>query len=60
MVLWLQLLVVIAAAVVWARSRWGKWQSRRVGIPAVIAVLWGATGNILMMLPNLVWTCSVG
>jgi sortase A len=54
LVLWLQLLVVVAAAVVWARSRWGQWQSWLVGIPAVIAVLWGATGNILMMLPNLI------
>lgn len=53
LVLWIQLLLVVAVIVVWSRARWGAAQSWLIGLPMVFAVLWGATGNVLMLLPNL-------
>jgi sortase A len=53
LVLWLQALLVIGVVVVWARVRWGLPQAWLIGLPLLIAVLWGTTGNVMMMLPNL-------
>jgi sortase A len=53
LVLWLQALLVIGVLVVWARVRWGLPQAWLTGLPLLIAVLWGTTGNVMMMLPNL-------
>ncbi len=53
LVLWVQLLLVVAAIVVWARARWGAAQSWLIGVPMILAALWGASGNIMMLLPNL-------
>jgi sortase A len=54
LVLWIQALIVVAVVVVWARLRWGPNQAWLVGLPLVAAVLWGATGNVMMLLPNLI------
>ncbi|MDQ1750663.1 MAG: sortase [Pseudonocardiales bacterium] len=54
LVLWLQALVIVTAVVVWARARWGTGQAWLIGLPLVLAVLWGSSGNVLMLLPNLV------
>jgi sortase A len=54
LVLWLQALLVVAAAVVWARIRWGRWQTWAAGAPAVLAVVWVASSEALRLLPNLV------
>jgi len=51
---WLQQLVIVGAAVVWARRRWGTWQTWIVGVPLVIAVLWGASSTLSRLLPNLI------
>jgi sortase A len=40
--------------VVWARARWGTGQAWLIGLPLMLAVLWGSSGNVLMLLPNLV------
>lgn len=53
LVLWLQALLVVSVAVVWARVRWGGWQTWVVGVPVVVAVLWGTTGTVFLLLPNL-------
>jgi sortase A len=53
LVLWLQLLLLSVVAVVWARSRWGGWQTWLVGAPAVLAVLWVVAQTAVQLLPNL-------
>ena len=51
--LYLELLVVIAAAVSWAAARWGLCQSLIVGLPLIIATLWLVTDAAVLLLPNL-------
>jgi len=53
LVLWLGLLVLSGLALVWSVARWGRWQTWLVGSPLVLAVLWGATGTAVELLPNL-------
>lgn len=54
LVLWLQALVVCGAAIAWALQRWGRWQVWLVGVPTVLAILWGASGAAMALLPNLI------
>jgi sortase A len=54
LVLWLQALVIAVALVVWARSRWGTRQSWLLGVPVLLGVLWAATGDVMLVLPNLI------
>jgi len=51
---WLQQLVIVVGAFVWARRRWGPWQTWIVGVPLLIAVLWGAASTFSRLLPNLI------
>lgn len=53
LVLWLQAAVLLAAGLVYARTKWTVWQTWLVGLPVAIAVLWGATSTALLLLPNL-------
>jgi sortase A len=53
LVLWLQLFLFAVAALAWARSRWGGWQTWLVGAPAVLAVLWVISETAFQLLPNL-------
>jgi sortase A len=54
LVLWLQLLALGVVGIVLARLRWGAWQAWIVGLPVVIAALWGASSSAWLLLPNLV------
>ena len=54
LMLWLQLFVVASVALVWAWYRWGRWQTWLVGMPLLLAVLWGLGENALAFLPNLI------
>lgn len=54
LILWLQALLVASLLTVWAAMRWGRWQAWLVGIPLVFAALWGVTGTVMTLLPNLV------
>ena len=54
LVFWLEALVAAAVASVWAARRWGRWQTWLVAMPVATAALWGATGSMLRLLPNLV------
>jgi sortase A len=54
LVLWLQALLLIAAGIVWARIRWGRWQTWIAGAPALLAVVWLISSEALRLLPNLV------
>ncbi len=53
LVFWLQGLLLIAIGVTWARTRWGTWQTWLVGLPLVLAALWGASETAVQLLPNL-------
>jgi sortase A len=52
-VLWLQLLVVVAVLLTWLRSRWRPTQVWLVAVPAVLATLWGLSNAAAPLLPNL-------
>jgi len=54
LVLWLQLLLLGVVGVVVGRAKWGTWQSWIVGVPVVLAALWGASNAAWVLLPNLV------
>jgi sortase A len=52
-VLWLQLLVLVAGLITWLRTRWTPLQVWLVGAPVVLAVMWGASNTAVRLLPNL-------
>ncbi|WP_432985932.1 sortase [Dactylosporangium sp. CA-233914] len=54
LVLWLQLLAVTAFGGTWAARRWGAVQTWIVGVPALLATLWGVTDSLGQLLPNLI------
>ena len=54
LMLWLQVFVLASAVLVWTWYRWGRWQSWLVGLPVLLAVLWGLAENALALLPNLI------
>jgi sortase A len=51
--LWLQAAVLVVGGLAFARTKWTIWQLWIVGLPVVVAVLWGASSAALMLLPNL-------
>ncbi|WP_344296212.1 class E sortase, partial [Streptomyces synnematoformans] len=51
--LWSQLLLVVAAAVTWAYRRWGRWQAWITGVPVLGAVGIALSGEVTRLLPNL-------
>jgi sortase A len=53
LVFWLQGMVLVAAGLVYAHNKWTTPQLWLVGLPLAIAVLWGATSTVLLLLPNL-------
>ncbi|HEX6356012.1 sortase domain-bontaining protein [Actinophytocola sp.] len=53
LVLWMQVLVLVAVALAWARIRWGRWETHLVGLPLALAVLWQVYETGARLLPNL-------
>jgi sortase A len=53
LVIWLQVLGLALAAIVWARNRWGKWETYVAGTPIALAVVWTLYENLGRVLPNL-------
>ena len=53
LVLWLPLLLMIAALLVGATTRWGAVQTWLVGAPLLVAALWGGSESAVELLPNL-------
>jgi sortase A len=53
LVLWLQLLLVVVLGLVWLAVRWGRKQIWIVGVPLVVALLWGVSLQFTQLLPNL-------
>jgi len=53
LVLWIPLLFAAVMGVLWAVARWGRWQAWLVGVPVILATLWGFSSSVLQLLPNL-------
>jgi sortase A len=53
LVLWLPMLLFGLVGAVWAQLRWGRWQAWLVGLPVVLAGLWGVSETAVQLLPNL-------
>lgn len=53
LVLWLQGLLLSGLAVAWGRHRWGARETWLVGGVVLLALLWGASGAFVSLLPNL-------
>lgn len=53
LVLWLQALLLVSVATVWAWHRWGRVQAWVAGVPPLAFVGLGAAGEIARLLPNL-------
>ena len=53
LVRWLQLLFLMTVAAGWLYTRWGRWQTWLVAVPAVGAALWLVTETAFRLLPNL-------
>jgi len=53
LLLWLPLLLAAAVAVSCAFARWGRWQAWVVGVPLLLATLWGVSKVAVQLLPNL-------
>ncbi|WBB63552.1 sortase [Streptomyces sp. WMMC500] len=51
--LWSQLLLVVAGAVTWAYRSWGRWQAWITGVPVLGAVGIALAGCLTRLLPNL-------
>lgn len=51
-VLWLELLLVGAAAGVWLWFRWGRWQAWLITAPVLFGLLWAASAAAVRLLPN--------
>jgi sortase A len=51
---WLELLVVVVGGALWSWKNWGRRQTWLVGLPILIAVLWGTGNALLQFLPNLI------
>jgi sortase A len=51
-VLWLQGLVLVTVGMVWAWTRWGRWQTWLVGVSLLLGVLWGLSEQTMRLLPN--------
>lgn len=54
LVFWLQALLIVLIGASWAWSRWSPWQVWIAAVPLLLAVLWGATGAVELLLPNLI------
>jgi cytochrome bd-type quinol oxidase subunit 2 len=53
LVLWLQALIVVLVAAIWAWHRWDKRKAWVVFVPAILLVALGVSGEIARLLPNL-------
>jgi sortase A len=53
LVLWLLGLIAAVSFVAWGSLRWGALQTWLVGVPLVLAALWGCCDSAALLLPNL-------
>jgi LPXTG-site transpeptidase (sortase) family protein len=53
LLLWSQLLLVLAVALAWVRAAWGRWQSWIVSVPVIGVVGFKVAALLALLLPNL-------
>lgn len=53
LVLWLPALGIAVIGTGWIYQKWGRWQSWLVGVPVILAGLWGVSQSAVQLLPNL-------
>lgn len=53
LVLWLLGLLAAGSFVVWGSLRWGGPQTWLIGVPLVLATVWGCCDSVALLLPNL-------
>jgi sortase A len=53
LIFWLEALGLATGAVIWAWLRWGRLQTWLVGGPLLAAILWAASDQVALLLPNL-------
>jgi sortase A len=53
LVLWLQAAVLVVAGILYARTKLTAWQLWLLGLPIILAVLWGVSSQTMILLPNL-------
>jgi sortase A len=53
LLLWLPLLLGAAVLTCWAYARWGRWPAWVIGVPLLLATLWGVSKVAVQLLPNL-------
>jgi hypothetical protein len=53
LLLWSQLLLVVAVALAWVRASWGRWQSWIVSVPVLGVVGFKVAALLALLLPNL-------
>jgi LPXTG-site transpeptidase (sortase) family protein len=53
LLLWSQLLLVLAVALAWVRASWGRWQSWIVSVPVLGVVGFKVAALLALLLPNL-------
>lgn len=53
LVLWLPGLGIAVVGTGWIYQKWGRWQSWLVGVPVILAGLWGVSQSAVQLLPNL-------
>jgi sortase A len=52
-VLWAQLLVIVAAVLSWLWSAWGRWQTWLIAVPVIGYIVLSAADEVTRLLPNL-------
>lgn len=52
-IFWLQALLIAGCGIAWLWSRWGRWQTWLVGVPVLVALLWGLSTEAMRLLPNI-------
>lgn len=53
LLLWSQLLLIVAAALAWVRTVWGRWQTWIVALPLIVALGLQVARPVAQLLPNL-------
>jgi sortase A len=53
LIFWVEALLATGALALWCWLRWGRRQTWLVGVPVIVAMLWGTTNALMQLLPNL-------
>jgi cation transporter-like permease len=51
-VLWLQLLALVAGVIGWLAAKWGRMQLWLAAVPVLLAVIWGLSNTAITLMSN--------